>query len=35
MKSWHWGIIIAVLIGYVVGVMYPAIGQSLKAKAGL
>ena len=35
MKSWHWGIIIAVIIGYFVGVMFPAVGQQLKAKVGV
>lgn len=35
MKSWHVGIVVAVLIGYVLGVMFPAVGNSLKSKVGL
>ena len=34
MKSWHWGIIVALLIGYLVGVKFPATGASLLSKVG-
>jgi hypothetical protein len=32
MKAWHWGVIIAVLAGYVLGVMFPSVGNTLKSK---
>jgi hypothetical protein len=35
MKNWHWGIIIALLIGYFVGVKWPATGTSVLGKVGL
>lgn len=34
MKSWHLGIVLALLIGYAVGILFPSVGQSLKAKIG-
>ena len=34
MKSWHWGIIVALLIGYLVGVKFPSTGASLLGKIG-
>lgn len=34
MKGWHWGIIIAVLVGYALGVYFPSVGASLKSKVG-
>ena len=35
MKSWHLGIIVAVLIGYALGIFFPGVGQTAKAKLGL
>jgi hypothetical protein len=35
MKSWHIGLIVAVIIGYLVGVKFPATGQSLLSKVGM
>lgn len=35
MKGWHIGIIVAVLIGYFVGVMFPSVGNTVKAKLGV
>lgn len=32
MKTWHWGIIIAVLIGYALGVYFPSFGAGIKSK---
>lgn len=32
MKSWHIGIVLAVVIGYVLGVMFPSVGQTIKSK---
>jgi hypothetical protein len=34
-KSWHWGIIIAVIVGYALGLYFPTFGNSLKSKVGL
>lgn len=35
MKGWHIGIVLALAIGYILGILYPSIGQSLRAKAGV
>ncbi len=35
MKSWHIGIIVAVLVGYALGIFFPSVGLTLKAKTGL
>lgn len=35
MKSWHWGLIIAVLVAYLVGVKWPGPGTSLLSKIGM
>lgn len=34
MKSWHIGIVVALIIGYAIGVLFPAVGQGVKAKIG-
>lgn len=34
MKGWHWGVIIAVAVGYALGVLFPGIGTSIKSKIG-
>lgn len=34
MKSWHWGVIIAVVIGYALGVLFPSFGATIKSKIG-
>lgn len=35
MKSWHWGLIVAVVIAYLVGVKYPSTGQTVLSKIGM
>lgn len=35
MKTWHWGIIVALLVAYLVGVKFPATGQTVFAKIGM
>ena len=35
MKGWHIGLIVAVIIGYLVGIKFPATGQSLLSKVGM
>lgn len=35
MKTWHWGVIILVLVAYLVGSKYGSFGQSLLGKVGL
>lgn len=35
MKSWHWGVIVLVIIAYFVGVKWPSIGQTVLGKVGL
>jgi hypothetical protein len=35
MKGWHWGLVIAVLVGYALGIIFPSIGQSVKSKVGM
>jgi hypothetical protein len=34
MKSWHLGIVVAIIVGYAIGVIWPAWGVALKAKLG-
>jgi hypothetical protein len=34
MQNWHWGIIIAFLVGYLVGCKWPATGNSALSKVG-
>jgi hypothetical protein len=34
MKSWHLGIVIALVVGYAIGVMWPSIGNTVKSKIG-
>lgn len=35
MKSWHFGLILAILAGYILGIFFPSVGTSLKAKLGV
>ena len=35
MKSWHVGIVVALVVGYALGILFPSIGTSLRAKAGV
>lgn len=35
MKSWHFGIIIAVLVGYALGLYFPAIGNKVRGTVGV
>lgn len=35
MKGWHLGILVAVLIGYALGILFPGVGQSVRAKVGV
>ena len=35
MKAWHWGLIIAIVVAYLVGVKYPSIGTTVLGKVGL
>lgn len=35
MQNWHWGLIIALIAAYLVGVKFPSIGQSALSKVGL
>ena len=35
MKNWHWGLILAFVVAYLIGVKFPSIGQKLFAKIGM
>lgn len=35
MKTWHWGIIVALVIAYIVGVKFPSPGQMALSKIGM
>lgn len=35
MKSWHIGIVVALVVGYALGILFPSIGTSLRSKAGV
>ena len=35
MKAWHWGLILAIAVAYLVGVKYPSIGANVLGKVGL
>lgn len=35
MKSWHIGLVVAILVAYLVGVKFPALGQAALSKVGM
>ena len=35
MQNWHWGLIVALLIAYVIGVKFPAPGQKALSYVGM
>jgi hypothetical protein len=34
MKNWHLGIIVALIVGYAAGILFPSVGNTLRAKIG-
>lgn len=35
MKAWHWGLLLAIVVAYLVGVKYPSVGTTVLGKVGL
>lgn len=35
MQNWHWGLIVAIVIAYLVGVKFPATGQKVFSAVGM
>lgn len=35
MQNWHWGLIVAIVIAYLIGVKFPATGQKAFSLVGM
>lgn len=35
MQTWHWGLIVALIAAYLIGVKFPSPGQTVLGKVGL
>ena len=35
MQSWHWGLIVAIIVAYFIGVKFPSTGNTLLSKVGM
>lgn len=35
MQTWHWGLIVAIVIAYLVGVKFPSPGQKVFSAVGM
>lgn len=35
MKTWHWGVLVLLVLAYFVGVKWPSVGTSLLGKVGM